>query len=183
LSATIGSSADSLSVDRASITDYFAPAQYFNVSNTKVMSAPSFDRYVAGYTFGLAAESLFGSAEPQDPLEFDTYIIDTKQPTQRPEIKFGVASDVYRSLRRVGPAALDGIARKGANAFFDFSKARTFLFKDPKYVVSSKLSALVMGVFDTPATRIEALVARHLESHPEDRQTLQVTRFVVGGGP
>jgi hypothetical protein len=181
--ATLGVSGIPLS-RKPNINDFFAPGQYFELGDTKTISAPSFERHVAGYTFEVADELLFGSLETTNSVAFDTFIIDS-QPPPRPGDLALLSTLVLTGLRSTGPAALFGVVAKGTNTYVDFSAPRRFEFRDPRYVVTDQRSLQVMGVFNTPASKTEALVALelHLQEHPENRGLLQVSRFIEGGGP
>jgi hypothetical protein len=166
----------------ADLTDFFAPAQYFEMDQTKTLTAPSFTRFKAGYTFDVADALLLGSEESSE-VEYDTFIVDTHARTAEKLAAYKIQLDMLEGMLRLGAAATSGMFKRGPDAFFDFGAPRRFGLKDPTYVVTRRSDGKGAGVMDTPATRVEAMIVldEHLATNPQDRGQLQVVRqeFIV----
>jgi hypothetical protein len=153
----------------AAVTEYFAAAQFEDLSDTDKLSRPSFERMDAGVSIG--SDVLTAGASVGAKVAYETIILDA--PWQRRKgVRYAVAQDLQLLMLEQGashriPSAL--------NKFAVAAPSR-IAFDDEVFVVASTADADVVPGFSTATTKGAALaaLADHLKAHPEDRGQLQV---------
>jgi hypothetical protein len=164
------------------VTDYFAPAQYLDMSDDEKLSRPSFEPLEAGIRLEQSPAS--GSAVSA-PITYETYILDPKQagPAQQVE-DYPMPATNLSALARMGAAGLAAFRRTGR------AKYRTagprIAVSDGVYVVATSdrlekeaIPGLGAGETATYTKAAEAL-QDFLAAHPERRGSVQIARDVRG---
>lgn len=154
--------------------DYFAAAQFEEMSNSQRLSRPSFEQMDAGVAIG-ANEVVVGDAGLVATMEYETSIVDSRFTVRRLDrfvldadrmLQFGRAGSAARSLFNTSGHAKYRAPVLGADA--DLAEA---------YVVVSTDDLSVRPSFfaGTGSAGIAAqTLATHLANHPEERNLWQV---------
>ena len=105
--------------------DFFAPAQFIEMSDDEKLSRPSFEKMDAGVTFGSSVFDLPDNAEdrlPVNTIEFETWIIDKKTNEPRPadpvdpqgqRVFYQLSDARLRTQARFGAAGSSELRRTG----------------------------------------------------------------------
>jgi len=153
--------------DAAAVTEFFAAAQFDDLSDTEKLSRPSFERMDAGVAVG--ANTLAAGASLGAKVEYETIILGA--PWQRRKgLRYTVAQDLQLlMLEQASPK------RSGLGAFAVAAPPRV-AFDEESFVVTSTADGTAASGFAAAATKGAALaaLADHLKAHPEDRGQLQV---------
>jgi hypothetical protein len=104
-------------VDHTTERDFFAPAQFLNLSDDEKLAAPSFAPMNAGMSLG--AQSFVFSTDDaniveEDALAYETCILDTSGKCTPPPARFTVAPPVLDRQVALGAAARSDVRRTGA---------------------------------------------------------------------
>jgi hypothetical protein len=103
-----------------SVTDFFAPAQFFEMSDAEKLSRPSFEPMAAGFSIG--ADAFVFSGDPDDWLEvptiaYDTITVDTQTHELRrsdPNEPYALDSELLGKQARFGAAGSSALRRTGS---------------------------------------------------------------------
>ena len=102
-----------------SVTDFFAPAQFFEMSDEEKLSRPSFEPMAAGVTIG--SDQFAFSTDANDWLEveaikFETLIVDKEKGESRPsdpQHPYKLSKELLGKQSQFGAAALSDVRRTG----------------------------------------------------------------------
>jgi hypothetical protein len=160
--------------DWTTVTDFFAAAQYEDLTVAEALSRPSFEPMDAGIE--LAGDAVTHSEETPCPLEYETVIVDEWARSRRVD-RFRPGLAHVLGLATGSAAARAPLAATGLRRFAPTGLAPSAVqLLDEMHVVVST-EDLTVRTEVTPATGKGAAVqalAEHLAAHPEDRASLQV---------
>lgn len=154
------------------VKDFFAPAQFFEMSDEQKLSRPSFEPLTAGV--GLGSEEIVFSEDPKDwlevaAIEFDTIIVDKEKSEVRPS----AAPDRYR----LSPKLLGRQARFGAAGASELRRSGRGKYRAAvgKYQVQ-KLGWQIVATEDLAEQPIPGLEAGQPATYSEAAQALEAFR-------
>jgi hypothetical protein len=156
------------------VTDFFAAAQFEELSDTEKLSRPSFERMDAGFT--VAANSVAAGPPVGASVEFETIIIDIPwEPRRGPRYALPLTHQL--AMLEQGASAQAPLRTTGLGRFSPpATRPSAIAMDDERYVVATTTDATpfagVPGAFAKGAA-LNAL-ARHLRAHPELAGQLQV---------
>jgi hypothetical protein len=156
----------------ASVTEFFAAAQFEDLSDTEKLSRPSFERMDAGMSVG--HDALTAGTSVGAKLEYETIILDA--PWQRREgPRYRVAQDLQLLMLEQGASARSPLRSTGLNKFAVAAPPKVAL-TDDRFVIATTEDATAVPGWATAATKGAALaaLAEHLKLHPDDQGRLQV---------
>ncbi|MCU0602419.1 MAG: hypothetical protein MUC33_07140 [Desulfobacterales bacterium] len=101
------------------VKDFFAPAQFFEMSDDEKLSRPSFEPMTAGV--GIGSEEIVFSADASDwlevaAIEFDTIIVDKEKSESRPSAapaRYRLSPELLGKQARFGAAGGSELRRSG----------------------------------------------------------------------
>jgi hypothetical protein len=105
--------------------DFFAPAQFIEMSDDQKLSRPSFDKMEAGVTFGSSVFQIPESAEDRivvNTVQFETWIIDKETKAPRPadpvntegkKVLYQMDEKLFLKQARFGAAGSSDLRRSG----------------------------------------------------------------------
>lgn len=157
------------------LTDYFAPAQFFELSDQEKLSRPSFEQLQAGLQ--LAPGIVTHGPALETGLEYETIMLGAEQ---------GVATK--GPLYKMGATTLEGLASSGAAARPPIKKAgrRKFrtqsvsiMVKEAPFVVAASKDLLVENLPGLPLEGSSYTIAldrlnQYVKNHPQAGRRLQV---------
>jgi hypothetical protein len=168
------------------VKDFFAPAQFFEMSDDEKLSRPSFEPMTAGV--GIGSKEIVFTADPSDwlevpAIEFDTIIVDKEKSASRPS----AAPDRYRlSPELLGRQARFGAAggselRRSGRAKYRAAGSKHRVVKEGWSIVATEDLAVqpAPGMEEgKPATYSEALQALEAlrRENPEKAAGLKILR-------
>ena len=153
--------------DTAGVTEYFAAAQFDDLSDTEKLSRPSFERMDGGVAVG--ANTLAAGASVGAKVEYETIILDA--PWQRRNgLRYTVAQDLQLLMLEQASSNRFGLDK------FTVAAPPRVAFDEESFVVTSTADGTAASGFAAASTKGAALaaLADHLKAHPEDRGQLQV---------
>jgi hypothetical protein len=156
----------------APVTDYFAAAEFDDLSDTDKLSRPSFERMNAGLQVGgtaIAAGSPVGAE-----VAYETIILDA--PWQRRKgVRYTLARGLQLSMLEQGASARAPFRTTGLEKFASGMSPRISLDED-RFVVATIDDATLVPGLTTATTKGAALAAlsEYLDAHPDERGRLQV---------
>jgi hypothetical protein len=166
----------------ASVTEYFAAAQFDDLTDTDRLSRPSFERMDAGLSVG--AEAVATGPSMGARLEYETIIIDAPW-QRRPGPRYSISQDLQLLMLEHGASARAGLKSTGLSKFAVSTPPKVAMDEDLFAIASTVDATAVPGV--TAATTKGAALAAladHLKAHPEDRGRLQVVpEYELAGTP
>lgn len=165
----------SRTTDPAMVEDFFAPAQFEELSDADALSRPSFERMGAGVRAAGATEA---DAAVVSELTYETILLDVAQPPRRRfnDHLAGVLADAFLSLS----AAANVPGRvAGGGRFEDRAVLAGLTIADERYVVAGVADLvarpdLLPGGAPVSASNAAAILQRRLAEHPEEAGTLHV---------
>lgn len=167
-SVTVGGDA----ADYAPVQDYFARAQFVELTDDEKLSAPSFELMDAGIR--LADDALRVGTVIGDAIEYETTIVDS--PWQdRPAPPYQLTLARQLALGQISAAAQAAWRRVGL-AKYAVAGAPRVVLDEPSYVIATTdtLSpSTELGAFASKGEALDRLAA-HLAAHPEAGGRLQV---------
>lgn len=166
------------------VTDYFAPAQFFEMGDTAKLTRPSFELMDSGVSIGTEGVTYGGRDEEglmtSTSIEYETRLVDAEDGLSRDGEPYTPPADVLEELTGLGAAALSP-ARHAGRAKYQ-APALGVTLGEPQYVVARRddLTRESIAGVDGDAgagvsytAAVEAL-RRHLADHPAERADLQV---------
>jgi hypothetical protein len=155
------------------VTEYFAAAQFDDLSDTEKLSRPSFERMDAGLRAGDAVTiGLSVGAK----LEYETIILDA--PWQRRiGPRYVLLQDLQLQMIQLGASAQAPFKTSGSNKFAGAKTATSKVsFDEDLFVVASTAEATAVPGLTATGSKgaVLAMLADHLQAHPEDKDRLQV---------
>jgi hypothetical protein len=170
--ATVGGAA----VSTEPVTDQFARAQYFDMSDDEKLSAPPFERMVAGVAIGSGGVA-HGPGVPAS-FEYDTLVYDAVAGATTPAPAYALTPERLDALADVSAAAVNDPERTGAARYRGPARPVTIAWS--RYVVASTedlaekaVPGIGAGGARTYSEAVAALRA-HTAAHPEQRGRLQL---------
>jgi hypothetical protein len=159
--------------EMAVISDYFAPAQFEDLSDTEKLSLPSFELMDAGATIG-------GNTVTHGPavgtgVVYETIVIDPHG--RRPAPPYGLTLVHQTALLGTSAASLGGLRVGGFERFFPtLTAAPKVELDEERFVIASSQDLTARLDLAQPATAGAAhlALAAHLAEHPEDSGKLQI---------
>ncbi|MCU1265911.1 MAG: uncharacterized protein JWM21_2229 [Acidobacteria bacterium] len=170
---TVSLGADKL--ESKPVRDFFAPAQFIEMSDDEKLSRPSFEQMDAGITFG---SDLFTITDKADDwlevpaLEFETFIVDTETNVSRrsqpagPQKFYLLSHELLLKQARFGAAANSELRRTGK------AKYRT---TTDKYRVAKEGWSIV-AIEDLTVQPVSGVRAGRPASYSEAAQSLRKTK-------
>jgi hypothetical protein len=118
---TIGVSLGGQNQTPQTITDFFAPAQFFKMTDDEKLSRPSFELMAAGVGFGsndVAFTAVAGDWLEVKAIEFETWIVEeNKEPRlsnpENPNVRYELSKELMDRQSRFGAAANSDLRRTG----------------------------------------------------------------------
>jgi hypothetical protein len=163
---------------QSDLEDAFAPAQFFDLSDSKRLASAGFETHKSGFALGAGAPLLGSSASV--PVGYEEFEIGAlaQRPTRAVGLRkpsatsIGLASDVFAArLHAQLPSSARVASRRGAAAI---------KLKEPTYVVASSETmqavAAVLPGGSTSLRRAEQTLASHVAAHPEQADQLVIVR-------
>jgi hypothetical protein len=171
LGVTVGSAASAWTLER----DYFAAAQFEDLTDAEKLSRPSFEPMDAGLT--VAAESTAqGAAVLGITIEYETRIVDSPSQTFLGH-PYSLTLTRQLALTRDGPAARASLVTAGFRKFAPASAVPTLVqVADERFVIASTLDLSMRSDLTAPVTKGAAYLTleTYLATHPAERDLLQV---------
>ena len=105
--------------------DFFAPAQFIEMSDDQKLSRPSFEKMDAGVKFGSTLFDIPDNAEDRlavNTIEFETWIVDRETNEPRPadpvdtagnKVHYRISEELFRKQARFGAAGSSDLRRSG----------------------------------------------------------------------
>jgi hypothetical protein len=157
-------------------TDFFARANFEDLTDAEKLSIPSFERMDAGV--GIASSAVNVGSGINMNVTYETLIIDLDSPwATRPSPRFPLRQSALLAMVRGGAAARSSFRNTG-DAKFAGATPQSAILGDEGFVIASTADLTVSGAFGggQPMTKGDANLALklHLADHPEDRALLQV---------
>jgi hypothetical protein len=164
------------------VTEYFAAAQFEDLTDTDKLSRPSFERMEAGVSLG--PDVIVTGSSVGAKLEYETIILDA--PWQRRSgPRYSVAQDLQLLMLEQGASAHAPFKSTGLNKFAAATPSKLKM-DDELFAIASTVDATAVPTLTAATTKGAALaaLADHLQAHPEDRGRLQVvSEYELGGTP
>jgi hypothetical protein len=159
-------------IEFTSMTEYFAAAQYDDLTDTDKLSRPSFERMDAGVSVG--ADAIMTGPSVGARLEYETIILDAPW-QRRPAPRHSVAQDLQLLMLEQGPSVRSPSKSTGLNKFASAAPSKLSM-DDDRFAIASTLDGTAFPGPTAPTTKGAALaaLADHLKAHPEDHGRLQV---------
>jgi hypothetical protein len=147
--------------------DFFAPAQFFEMSDDQKLSRPSFEKLPAGVIFGLEEftfTDIVSDWLEVEAIEFETIIVDNTQPAptpRNPNDRYTLSALLLNSQARFGAAGISDLRRTGKAKYSTAKDKYRVVNKGWIIVTAADLSAQPMpGIEDgKPASYSEAVQA------------------------
>jgi hypothetical protein len=101
------------------VRDFFAPAQFFEMSDDEKLSRPSFEQMNAGITMG-SDQFTFGAGFEAKSIEFETYLVDKEHADPRhinPEQPYQLPAEQLSRQARFGAAGASDLRRSGRGRY------------------------------------------------------------------
>jgi hypothetical protein len=175
----IGGSLGGVPVTQTFVKDFFAPAQFIEMTNDEKLSSRSFESWDSGFTMEVAG-GLASGPDVSSPVTFDTIIIDGDQ--ELPPIPFGLLARHLDGMLARSAGAVGGLRAIGAEKYIDLGVLPQVSLQEETYRIATIADLSLLT--DAAMTRSEALLALnvHVAAHPEDFGRLQVVpAFEVAG--
>ena len=164
----------SVATDVTTVTDYFAAAQFAELSDTDKLSRPSFEQMDAGVT--LAGDAVVAGGAVGAAVEFETIIFDVPWVPRRGLPYFlpllNQMTLLQRSATMLAPIKMSGLSRFAPPP----AAAAKLAFDEETFVVADTSNAGLFSSIPVTFSKGAALaaLADHLVAHPEDTGRLQV---------
>ncbi len=163
------------------VSEFFAPAQFFNMDDGKKLSSAGFEHYQAGYLFATAQGNAQGGSTTSPALTIDTYFIAGNgtitgpvetQPPPNNSAKVGAANT--RSA-----VAKNGLTLAGTRRFVDRGLVEAFTEKVPTFVITSNATLVKTAGAPAAAVRSATLIALDAfrAQNVEQAASVQVAAF------
>ena len=156
------------------VRDYFAPAQFEELTDADKLSRPSFEQMDAGLTLASDAVAT-GTTIRVAELAYETILVDEPDHPPVPDVKLGRA--VQMSALGRGAAALSPLKTTGLEKFAPGPSAPALVgLEEERYVVASADDLEARADITEPTTNGAAYqaLAAYLADHPDERGDLAV---------
>ncbi|HKB12891.1 MAG TPA: DUF6603 domain-containing protein, partial [Vicinamibacterales bacterium] len=153
------------------VEDFFAPAQFLNLTDDEKLTAPSFEAIKAGLVVG-AGGPLFTSSDGDtldDPIEYETIIIGAagvQDPDQPPAAPTPITTDFLQRHRALGAAGRSPLRRSAASRYRAAAKKNAVVRKG--WIIASTVDGTPQGA--------PGLSAGSIVSYSEAFQALQTLK-------
>jgi len=157
----------------APVSDFFAPAQFFQMDDGKKLSAPGFEEKQAGYVFAENDNNLRAGSNATVDSNYTTYIIAADGTISDPQFDTTPQTQVTGQNKR-SAVALGGVTQLGTRRFIDRLIDQAFDIRPPRFILSNNntLTAIVGG--QMPTSRTSALLSMDTYRLQNPAQRLQV---------
>jgi len=157
----------------APVSDFFAPAQFFQMDDGKKLSAPGFEEKQAGYVFAENDNNLRAGSNATVDSNYTTYIIAADGTISDPQFDTTPQGAVTGQNKR-SAVAMGGVTQLGTRRFIDRLIDQAFDIRPPRFILSNNntLAAIVDG--QTPTSRTSALLSMDTYRLQNPAQRLQV---------
>jgi len=166
---------NSATVTPDNVQDYFARAQFIDMSNDEKLSRPSFELLDAGAAFG-SNDVKPGASSPLE-VRYETLIIDDPLLPSRRGPLYRLGENRFFSQLPIGAAGRSKVWTTGARKYVEPATISAVNIRQPSYVIAGTDDLAPRDDLLAAATsRLEAeqRLADHLAANPADRGTLQV---------
>lgn len=157
------------------VTDFFAAAQFEELTETDRLSRASFERMDAGLS--VAAEAVTLGAAVGAGLEYETIILDVPWQPRRVQ-RYELILSHQLAFLQLGAAWLAPFQNTGLVKFITGTVGAEPLvaLEEDLFVISSTEDGVALPGITGPVGRglAQAALARHLKAHPQDRGRVQV---------
>ena len=120
------------------LTDFFAPGQFFEMTDDESVTSPSFDTLDAGVMVGVDAFVFDNSERINTALEYETIIVDPEAPEPRPpKSGFRLNRDQLFQHALLGAAARGNLLRSGTGKFRNHGRIPEVAVTNPRYAIAS----------------------------------------------
>jgi Family of unknown function (DUF6603) len=120
------------------LTDFFAPGQFFEMTDDESIASPSFDTMEAGLMVGVDAFVFNDSERVNTVLEYETIIVDKQTPGPRPRKPgFKLNRDQLFLQARFGAAGRSAVLRTGPAKFQNRERTPEVAVTKPRYTIAS----------------------------------------------
>jgi hypothetical protein len=157
----------------AVVSEEFAPAQFFEFSDSEKLSLPSFSRFPAGLEFGGDAVDVGSGPRARadmTPLIYDTTIIDST--VRRPGLPYKLADALMMTMGRSTAGQGRGLGRYAPPAG---ERVRMDLAPD-RWVIAGTSDLTLRGDITSDGSKLGAQIAlrRFLAANPDQHGQLQI---------
>ena len=122
----------------APLTDFFAPGQFFEMTDDESITSPSFDTMEAGLMVGVDAFVFNNSERVNAVLEYKTIIVDKQTPEPSPpKSGFKLNREQLFLHARFGAAARSDVRRTGTAKFQNRERTPEVAVTRPRYAIAS----------------------------------------------
>jgi hypothetical protein len=165
------------------LTDFFAPGQFFEMTDDESITSPSFDTMDAGLMVGVDAFVFNNSERVNTVLEYKTILVDKQTPGPRPRKPgFKLNRDQLFLHARFGAAGRSAVLRTGPAKFQNRERTPEVAVSRPRYAIAStedlSPQAAPGAEAGKPMTWINAQEAlqKLKQQNPEEAAKRQVVR-------
>jgi hypothetical protein len=154
-------------------TDYFARAQFEDLTDAEKVSIPSFELMDAGVS--VSSDAIGAGPAISTELTYETLIIDSPW-SRRQQPDYHLALSAQLSMAQNGAAARSRLRNIGSTKFANPSASDRSILGEETYVIANTTDLGTQQQFGTSMTKGDAYLTLklHLAAHPEDRGQLQV---------
>jgi uncharacterized protein DUF6603 len=167
---------DGAPVSKSPYPDYFASAQFLNLSDADKLSRSSFDSYHAGAQ--IATSTSCAGAESTRNVVYDEYYLDDRINPLRPSTPYRMPAGVFQSLSHQSAGFLSPLKNTGLNKYKVGPSTPAAVVKDTTYVVAStedlSLRSDIVPATGTSYYQARSALNAHLSKNPQDAGTLQI---------
>ena len=121
----------------STLSDLFAPAQFFDLTDEEKLASPSFETMDGGVAFGSEAIEFPASQSVDAPLVYETIVIDPAAATAPPRSEYMLPPDRLGLLARLGAVAAAPVRTSGAARFRRADAAPAVELKAPVWMIAS----------------------------------------------
>jgi len=160
--------------DLEPLTDFFAAAQFEELTETDRLSRPSFERMDAGLS--IAGSSVTLGASVGAGLEYETVILDVPWQPRRVQ-RYELILSHQLAFLQLGASALAPFNNTGLVKFAASSNAEALVvLEEDLFVVSGTADGRALSGITGPVGKglAHAALVQHLKANPQDRGRLQV---------
>ncbi len=135
--ATLGTGGNTVALTAAeAVTEFFAPAQFFEMDDGKKLSSAGFEEYQAGYLFATATGNAQGGSTAPKTLSVHTVIINSDG-TETPAADYTPTSTVSNAAGARSAVAKGGLTQAGTRRFIDRAFTPPFTETVQTFVIAS----------------------------------------------
>lgn len=159
----------------STVEDDFAPAQFFEMTDSEKLSSPSYEEMDAGVSIG--SDDAIGGHTATLEVEYEEYIVDDRALPARMLGLYGMPASVFGSLLRQGAGELSLVRSTGAKKYVTVGTASPIATESVRHVVSSTSDLSIrtdIVASGTSRSAANAALEEYLALHPAERGALQV---------